>query len=91
LLLWTTYKLQIARDLLNDCQSLERVKQGAGRVIDIPRTKEALICWGYMKAMQDLSDEAFVSELTQNWTALLNDQKPVLIGFPIQSYSFEFS
>jgi hypothetical protein len=24
-------------------------------VIDIPRTKEALICWGYMRAMQDLS------------------------------------
>jgi hypothetical protein len=43
------------RDLLNDCQSLERGKQGSGRLIDIPRTREALVCWGYMKAMQDLS------------------------------------
>jgi len=43
------------RDLLNDCESLERGKQGSGRLIDIPRTREALVCWGYMKAMQDLS------------------------------------
>jgi hypothetical protein len=42
-------------DLLNDCQSLERGKQGSGRMIDIPKTREALVCWGYMKAMQDLS------------------------------------
>ena len=43
------------RDLLNGCQSLERGKRGSGRLIDIPRTREALVCWGYMKAMQDLS------------------------------------
>ena len=43
------------RDLLNDCQSLERGNQGSGRVIDIPKTREALVFWGYMKAMQDLS------------------------------------
>jgi hypothetical protein len=43
------------RDLLNDCQSLERGKRGSGRLIEIPRTREALVCWGYMKAMQDLS------------------------------------
>ena len=24
-------------------------------MIDIPRTREALVCWGYMNAMQDLS------------------------------------
>src|SRR6516225_7357871 len=42
-------------DLLNSCQSLERGKQGSGRLIDIPRTREALVCWGYMNAMQDLS------------------------------------
>jgi hypothetical protein len=43
------------RDLLNGCQGLERGKQGSGRLIDIPRTREALVCWGYMKAVQDLS------------------------------------
>ncbi|TMJ37189.1 MAG: hypothetical protein E6G86_17630 [Alphaproteobacteria bacterium] len=29
--------------------------KGAGRHIYIPRTREALTCWGYMQAMQDLS------------------------------------
>jgi hypothetical protein len=42
-----------ARDLLNDCQSLEQ--KGTGHLIKIPNTKEALVCWGYMEAMQDLS------------------------------------
>jgi len=37
------------------CQSLERGPEGAGRHIYIPRTREALTCWGYMQAMQDLS------------------------------------
>ena len=44
-----------ARDLLNDCQSLERGKKGTGNQIQIPNTKEALVCWGYMQAMQDLT------------------------------------
>ena len=43
------------RELLNDCQSLERGKRGAGHRIKIPKTPEALVCWGYLKAMQDLS------------------------------------
>src|SRR5207248_3764749 len=34
---------------------LERGAKGAGRHIYIPRTQEALTCWGYMQAMQDLS------------------------------------
>jgi hypothetical protein len=42
-------------DLLNDCQSLEHGKRGTGNQIQIPKTKEALVCWGYMQAMQDLS------------------------------------
>src|SRR5262249_16368680 len=29
--------------------------KGAGRHIYIPSTREALTCWGYMQAMQDLS------------------------------------
>jgi hypothetical protein len=43
------------RDLLNACQRLERGKRGSGHVIHIPKSKEAIVCWGYMKAMQDLS------------------------------------
>jgi hypothetical protein len=41
--------------LLNNCQNLERGKKGTGHLITIPNTKEALICWGYMQAMQDVS------------------------------------
>jgi len=44
-----------ARELAAYCQSLERGAKGAGRHIYIPRTWEALTCWGYMRAMQDLS------------------------------------
>jgi len=44
-----------ARDLLNDCQSLERGKRGTEQYIQIPKTRKALLCWGYMQAMQDLS------------------------------------
>jgi Ssp1 endopeptidase immunity protein Rap1a len=43
------------RDLVNECQSLERGKRGTGHRIRIPKTKTALLCWGYMKGMQDLS------------------------------------
>jgi Rap1a immunity proteins len=44
-----------AHELAGYCQSLERSAKGAGRHIYIPRTREALTCWGYMRAMQDLS------------------------------------
>jgi hypothetical protein len=44
-----------AHDLLNGCQSLESGKPGTRHLIHIPKRKGALICWGYMKAMQDLS------------------------------------
>jgi hypothetical protein len=44
-----------ARELAGYCQSLEHSTKGAGREISIPRTREALTCWGYMQAMQDLS------------------------------------
>ena len=36
------------------CQSLERGAKGARRHVYILRTREALTCWGYMRAMQDL-------------------------------------
>jgi len=44
-----------ARELAAYCQSPERGAKGAGRHIYIPRTWEVLTCWGYMRAMQDLS------------------------------------
>jgi Rap1a immunity proteins len=44
-----------ASELAGYCQSLERGAKGVGRHIYIPRTREALTCWGYMQAMQDLS------------------------------------
>jgi hypothetical protein len=44
-----------AHELAGYCQSLERGAKGDGRHLYIPRTREALTCWGYMQAMQDLS------------------------------------
>jgi hypothetical protein len=44
-----------ARELADDCRTLLKAKRGAGEQIQIPVTKKALVCWGYMQAMQDLS------------------------------------
>jgi Rap1a immunity proteins len=44
-----------ARELADDCRSLLRATIGSGKEIRIPSTKKALVCWGYMQAMQDLS------------------------------------
>jgi hypothetical protein len=44
-----------ARDLADDCRTVAQAKTGAGAQIRIPFTKKALVCWGYMQAMQDLS------------------------------------
>ena len=44
-----------ARELVNSCQELEQGREGAGKDILIPNSREALLCWGYMQAMQDLS------------------------------------
>jgi hypothetical protein len=43
------------RELADDCRTLLKAKRGAGEQIQIPFTKKALVCWGYMQAMQDLS------------------------------------
>jgi hypothetical protein len=43
-----------ARELADDCRTLLKAKRGAGGQIQIPFTKKALVCWGYMQAMQDL-------------------------------------
>jgi Rap1a immunity proteins len=44
-----------ARALAGYCQKLEQGTKGAAQHIRIPNTKEALLCWGYMQAVQDLS------------------------------------
>ena len=44
-----------ARELVNSCQELEKGREGVGKDILIPNSREALLCWGYLQAMQDLS------------------------------------
>src|SRR5262245_13920795 len=44
-----------ARELVDACQDLEKDREGSGKDILIPNSTEALVCWGYMQAMQDLS------------------------------------
>jgi hypothetical protein len=44
-----------ARELADDCRTLVQAKTGKGEQIRIPFAKKALVCWGYMQAMQDLS------------------------------------
>jgi Rap1a immunity proteins len=52
---WSAAAIENADELAGYCQSLARGAKGAGRHIYIPSTREALTCWGYMQAMQDLS------------------------------------
>ena len=53
---WSAAAVEDAHELAGYCQSLERGAKGAGRhIYYIPRTREALTCWGYMQGMQDLS------------------------------------
>jgi hypothetical protein len=52
---WSAAAVENAQELSGYCQNLERGAKGAGRHIYIPSTREALTCWGYMQAMQDLS------------------------------------
>jgi len=51
--------VESARELASYCQKLERGTKGATQHIQVPNTKEALLCWGYMQAMQDLSVLAY--------------------------------
>lgn len=41
--------------LASHCRKLDKGARGSGESIQIPNTKEALLCWGYMQAIQDLS------------------------------------
>jgi hypothetical protein len=52
---WSAAAVEDAQELASYCQAVEQGTKGAGRKIYIPRTREALTCWGYMQAMQDLS------------------------------------
>ena len=52
---WSAAAVENAHELAAYCQSLERGAKGSGRHVYIPRTREALTCWGYMQGMQDLS------------------------------------
>jgi hypothetical protein len=52
---WSAVAIENADELARYCKSLERGTKGAGRHIYIPSTRQALTCWGYMQAMQDLS------------------------------------
>jgi Rap1a immunity proteins len=47
--------IESGAELANYCQSLERGTKGAGKHIRIPNTRQALLCWGYIGAMQDIS------------------------------------
>ena len=49
---WSAAAVENAHELAGYCQSLERGAKGAGPHIYIPRTREALICWGYMRAIE---------------------------------------
>jgi len=41
-------------ELAKDCHVLKKRVVGIGQQIRIPNRKEALLCWGYIQAMQDL-------------------------------------
>jgi hypothetical protein len=45
---------QTGRELANACRVLLKGLAGKGQQIRIPNTREALLCWGYMQAIQDL-------------------------------------
>jgi hypothetical protein len=50
-----------ARELTNACRKVDQEVAKQGKQIWIPREKNALLCWGYMQALQDivaLTDEA---------------------------------
>jgi hypothetical protein len=47
--------VESARALASYCQKLEQGTKGAAQHVRIPNNKEALLCWGYMQAVQDVS------------------------------------
>jgi len=55
----TARAIDSPRQLAAACETVVRGKSGAGNDIKIPNTRDALLCWGYMQAMQDLAVLAF--------------------------------
>jgi hypothetical protein len=53
------HAIDTPRQLAAACETVLRGKTGAGGEIKIPNTRDALLCWGYMQAMQDLAVLAF--------------------------------
>ena len=49
------HAIESPRELVEACQSLERATTGKEKHVRIPNTPQALLCWGYMQAVQDLS------------------------------------
>src|SRR5262245_18703363 len=47
--------LESSIELAHSCQKLEAGMKGRGGDIRIPGTKDALLCWGYMRAIQDIA------------------------------------
>jgi len=47
--------IENSRELAAACRAVERGATGEGEQIRIPNTKGALLCWGYMQAIQELS------------------------------------
>ena len=47
--------LENSRQLADYCEAVDSGVVGRGQEVEIPGTKEAIICWGYMEALQDLS------------------------------------
>jgi Rap1a immunity proteins len=41
--------------LAKNCEGLEASTKGRRHKLEIPKTSAALLCWGYMQAMQDIS------------------------------------
>jgi hypothetical protein len=44
-----------APSMVDNCKALERGAKKSGQYLRIPNTRESLLCWGYMQAMQDIS------------------------------------
>ena len=47
--------LENSHQLADYCEAVENGVIGSGQEVEIPGTKEAILCWGYMQALQDLS------------------------------------
>ena len=47
--------LETPQQLAKNCEVLEVATKGKRQKLQIPKASPALLCWGYMQAMQDIS------------------------------------